>query len=409
MSSTSRDASRAALRIIESLRAAGHVAYLAGGCVRDRLLGRAPKDYDVATDAPPERVQALFPRARQVGAKFGVMLVRRNGCDIEVATFRCDGDYTDGRHPDHVTFGTERDDALRRDFTINGMFLDPVADRVIDYVGGQSDLRLGVVRTIGQPDRRFEEDHLRMLRAVRFSARFGFPLDEATRAAIVRQARHLTRISAERIWLELEMILTEPTRAIGWSLMVETGLRGHLAASWRRDQDDEERLRARLTALPNRLIDPALALSATLVRRPRREVIAVCRDLRLSNRLTHAVAWLVGSLPAVHQSSALGLAELKLLMAEAAWPLLLDLLAADVSASGGDLYTVERLRSRASNMAPGDVTPPPLLTGDDLTALGVPAGPRMGELLKSLYHAQLNETIVTRDQAVALLRGLLGA
>ncbi|MCH7994391.1 MAG: CCA tRNA nucleotidyltransferase, partial [Planctomycetes bacterium] len=204
MSAAHKDARLAALRILEKLRARGHTALLAGGCVRDMLLSIPPKDYDVATDATPKRVVRIFPRSRTVGAKFGVVLVRQYGHDIEVATFRSDGTYSDGRHPDTVVFGTDVEDARRRDFTINGLFFDPIEERVIDHVDGRRDLEAGVIRTIGEPEARFAEDHLRMLRAIRFAARLGFVIEPRTMAAIKCLAQRLGDISTERVWLELE-------------------------------------------------------------------------------------------------------------------------------------------------------------------------------------------------------------
>jgi poly(A) polymerase len=218
-----------ALAVVRRLREAGHVAYWAGGCVRDLLLGREPKDYDVATDAPPDRVRALFSRTEAVGAAFGVILVRHRRSQIEVATFRTEGPYLDGRRPSAVHFTTAQEDAKRRDFTINGLFLDPLApgalaDQVIDYVGGREDLERRVIRAIGEPDERFEEDHLRLLRAVRFAARFGFTIDPQTAAAIRRHAPRLARISPERIGEELRAMLPPPTRGRAWQLLNELDL-----------------------------------------------------------------------------------------------------------------------------------------------------------------------------------------
>src|SRR5882724_7855964 len=197
-----------ALVVLKRLREAGHVAYFAGGCVRDLLLGAEPKDFDVATDAPPSRVQELFRNTQAVGAAFGVILVRQGGSQIEVATFRADAGYDDGRHPSKVRFTTAEEDARRRDFTINGLFLDPVGGQVIDYVRGQDDLRAGVIRAIGNATERFEEDSLRLLRAVRFAARLGFEIEPGTAAAIKAHAPQLKRISPERIADELRVMLT---------------------------------------------------------------------------------------------------------------------------------------------------------------------------------------------------------
>src|SRR5947209_8570545 len=204
-----------ALAVVRRLREAGHVAYFAGGCVRDLLLGKEPKDYDVATDAPPQRVRALFSNTQAVGAAFGVILVRHRRSQVEVATFRSDGTYLDGRRPEAVRFTTAAEDAQRRDFTINGLFLDPVADQVIDFVGGREDLKAGVIRAIGEPSARFGEDHLRMLRALRFAARFGFQIEPRTQDAIRRHAPQLVRISPERIAEELRFTL--PGRNGAWA------------------------------------------------------------------------------------------------------------------------------------------------------------------------------------------------
>ena len=218
-----------ALDVVRQLRAAGYEAYWAGGCVRDRLLRRSPKDYDVATSAVPEEIQKVFGRSRKtlaVGAAFGVIAVvgPRGAGQIEVATFREDVSYSDGRRPDAVRFTTAREDALRRDFSINGMFFDPVAGEVLDYVGGQDDLRQGIVRAIGDPHQRFTEDKLRLLRAVRFAAFFGFSIEPATFEAICTMAREITAVSAERIANEMRMMLERSGRRRAVELLLETGL-----------------------------------------------------------------------------------------------------------------------------------------------------------------------------------------
>ncbi len=399
------DARDAALQIVKKLRAAGHTVLFAGGCVRDALLGRTPKDYDVVTDATPERLKKLFPRAREVGVKFGVLLLRKRGHDIEVATFRSDGPYADGRHPDDVTFGSEVEDARRRDFTINGLFLDPIEDRVIDHVNGRADIEAGILRTIGDPDRRFAEDHLRLLRAVRFAARLDFRVEPATAAAIRRHGPKLASISVERIWMELELILTDPSRARGWSLLVELGLREHLSLAWPVGDDDALAF-GRLEALSKERVDPCLALAAVLADRSHGDVEAICRSLRLSNRLSRSVVWLVDSLPRASESAALERADLKLLMADKSWPELLELVRADLSARGASPGPFRQISDRASRIDPDSITPPPLVTGDDLCAMGLSPGPRMGRVLDAVYRAQLNERITTRDDAVKEARRL---
>ena len=217
----SEDAARS---IVDRLLAAGHQALYAGGCVRDKLLGREPHDYDVATDARPEQVEALFPRTFPVGAQFGVILVLERGEEIQVATFRGDGAYRDGRHPESVTFTDAEGDALRRDFTVNGLFHDPIRGETLDFVGGKRDLEARLLRAIGDPERRFEEDKLRLLRAVRFATTLGFTIDPATWEAIRRHATAIRAVSPERIREELVKILLSPNRLRGFDLLDASGL-----------------------------------------------------------------------------------------------------------------------------------------------------------------------------------------
>src|SRR5713226_4111469 len=214
----------AARRIVERLRGEGHIAYFAGGCVRDILRRVTPKDYDVATCATPETVQKLFPRTHAVGAHFGVIIVLENGFQFEVATFRSDEAYIDGRHPSAVHFSSPEEDARRRDFTINGMFLDPASDKVIDLVGGQADIGAKLVRAIGEPGQRLAEDRLRMLRAVRFATALDYQIDERTWDALVASASSINQISAERIREELVRIFLSSNRVRGWDLLDASGL-----------------------------------------------------------------------------------------------------------------------------------------------------------------------------------------
>lgn len=408
MSSTSRTSWDAAIHVIEKLRTHGQQALLAGGCVRDRILQRTPKDYDVATDALPEKVHEIFPRANHIGAKFGVMLVKKYGFDIEVATFRSDGIYSDGRHPDEVTFGTEVEDAQRRDFTINGLFFDPSTDEVIDHVAGRADLQAGIIRTIGDPMQRFAEDHLRLLRAVRFAARLGFEIEEQTFEAIRRLAPRLSAISPERIWLELEKILTCPARSTGWSLLVDTGLRNHLITNWKGNAASDAIALKRLENLPDGDIDSALSMACLFAPHDPKCVAEWCRALRLSNRLCESIKGLIQSLTVVLDEKSLELADLKMLMADADWSNLIDLLRVDLLARGKELDGYHTIKQRASEIAETSIAPPPFLNGDELTDMGMEPGPAFGEILKVIYRAQLNETITTKEQAVELAKELMG-
>ncbi len=395
-----------AMAILEELRKAGHVALFAGGCVRDRLLNREPKDYDIATDAKPDRVCKLFRRARRVGAKFGVILVHRRGVDIEVATFRMDGVYSDGRHPDDITYGTAEQDARRRDFTINGLFHDPIDDRIVDYVGGLADLEAGIIRTIGNPDQRFAEDHLRLLRAVRFAARLGFAVEATTREAMVRLAPRLAGVSPERIWQELEWMLLDQNRSEAWTLLAEVGLTAHIAPSWSPTNEQAASIGARLGSLQEDAVTPALVLATLLCDGGDEQATEVCRDLRTSNRIADHTAWLIRSSRRVETDRDLDLAGLKTLMAHPCWLDLLALARARANSDEGDANLLNDLVHRAAAIAPDTITPPPLLTGDDLCNLGMAPGPAMGRMLGTLYTAQLNEAITTRDGAIEMMRRL---
>ena len=289
-----------ATTVVDRLRAAGHEALWAGGCVRDELLGRTPADYDVATSALPDQVRAVFGRrgTLAMGAAFGVITVLgpRGAGQVEVATFRSDAAYTDGRHPASVTFTNAREDALRRDFTINGLFLDPVSGEVHDYVEGRADLTAGIVRAIGNAAMRFGEGHLRMLRAVRFAAGFGFALEEQTQAAIVRMAHLVTTVSPERVAAELRAIVARPGRRRALELLVQTGLAREVlpevapadgAAAAHAAWQDSAHI---IDALDEPEIASALAvLSAALPPETPRRIAA---RLRLSTRELKTACWL---------------------------------------------------------------------------------------------------------------------
>ncbi|MCG3131251.1 MAG: CCA-adding enzyme [Phycisphaerae bacterium] len=396
------DARDAAASIVRTLRDAGHAAYFAGGCVRDRLLGRTPQDYDVVTDARPERVRALFHGSRAVGQQFGVVLVRKRGIDVEVATFRADAEYSDGRRPDQVTFCGEIEDAQRRDFTINGMFEDPLTDRIIDHVGGRSDLAAGVIRTIGDPAARFAEDHLRMLRAVRFAVALGFRIEPLTFEAIRSHAAKLARISPERIWMELERMLTAPGRATAWRMLRDTSLADHLAPGWRFELEEAERVERRLAALPAAPIRASLAIAAILLDRGPREARAFCRDLRLSNDQTEGAAWLVEESPRFTRPDADELAQRRIWRAHALGDDLPLLAEADAAARGESPARWQAVVAAFNAIDPAQATPPPLLTGDDLTRAGHAPGPVFGRVLTAVYRAQLNERVRTAEEAAAL-------
>jgi poly(A) polymerase len=386
--------------VVRRLRAAGHQALWAGGCVRDMLLGRDPDDFDIATDARPEQVQALFKRTVAVGVSFGVVQVLGpRPLAVEVATFRSDGSYSDGRHPDTVVFSSPEEDARRRDFTVNGMFFDPIEEKVIDYVGGQDDLRAGVLRAIGDPVQRFTEDKLRLLRAVRFATRFQLKLDPATAAAIRAMAGEITVVSAERIAEELRKLLTNPRRADGVRLLADVGLLTPLlpeVADVSMTVRVLESLRAD-TQFP-------LGLAAILQDLDSRTAGGVCLRLKLSNAERDRIEWLVWHHNYLCGASSLPLSLLKPVLAHDGIQELLALHRANALATDGSLNHVEFCDEKLREWPPDVLNPPPLITGDNLLTMGIEQGPSYKLLLNTVRAAQLNERITTRDEAIDLVR-----
>jgi poly(A) polymerase len=396
-----------ALDILKRLRDAGHEALWAGGCVRDQLLGRAPKDYDVATSALPAAVRDLFGHRRTlaVGASFGVIAVLGGKPlhPIDVATFRTDGDYHDGRRPDSVAFTDAEHDAQRRDFTINGLFYDPLADRVVDYVGGQADLAAGIIRAIGNPRRRFGEDKLRLLRAVRFAATYDFAIDPATLAAVREMANYVSAVSAERIAAELRRMLSHASRRRGVELLAEADLlrpllpelAPHAAANDALWQDALARL-GRLAEADFPLAFAALLVGA--VDEP--AVRKLGRRLKLSNIEIDRTAWLVKQLPTMSQAAVLPWPQLQRLLAHDGGAVLLALAAAALPPDDAGLA-----RCRAELARPEvEWNPQPLVTGDDLVAHGLAPGRHFAELLEHLRDEQLEGRLRSRDEAIAAAR-----
>lgn len=398
----------AAARIVRELKAQGHEAYWAGGCVRDMLLGRPPADIDIATSARPEQIIRLFPRTRKVGVQFGVVLVRQNTHWFEVATFRQDIDYADGRRPERVVFTSAQEDAKRRDFTINGLFYDPEAGQIIDYIGGKADLEAHIIRAIGVPAERFAEDHLRMLRAARFTARFGFSLDPVTAGAIRDHAPCLARISAERIREELAKMLAHPARAQAVTLLAELGLTAYLwpGANWSDAQLANGA--AVLGHLPEP-VDFVLGMAGLLHDRSAIEAEAIGRTLRCSNREIDDLSWLVGRHARLHDVPKLSLAEFKLLAAHARFDGLLTLHRAVCQVQGRGLEGYELAVQLRRQIPPEELAPAPFVTGEDLIASGREPGPDFKRILDLLYTAQLNDELRTRAAAMDRLRDLLAS
>ncbi len=426
---------RLARGIVERLRQAGHVAYFAGGYVRDRILGHASQDFDIATDAPSARVQELFRRTVPVGAQFGVILVVEKGQPFEVATFRTDAEYRDGRHPVSVRFSSPEEDALRRDFTINGMFYDPARDEIIDHVGGRDDLRRRLIRAIGDPEARFAEDRLRMLRAVRFAARLGFSIEEQTFAAIHRESHHIVEIAWERIGDEIVRILTGAGARRGFELLDQTGLLAQVlpevsalhGVEQSPDYHPEGDVFTHTLLLLEHLESPSetLALGALLhdvakppcaMRTPARitfhghtalgaeMAITICQRLRRSRAVWERVEYLVRNHLRLLQAPQMKLSTLKRFLAEEGIDELLALARLDALASNGDLSFCDFCRQRRAELSEAQIKPPPLLRGRDLVLLGFQPGPRFGEILDAVEEAQLDGTLTSREQALSWVR-----
>jgi len=395
-----------ATQVVQQLRGANHQALWAGGCVRDQLLGRTPKDYDVATSARPEQVRELFGQRRTlaIGAAFGVISVLgpRQLEPIEVATFRSDGAYIDGRHPTEVTFTTAEEDAQRRDFTINGLFYDPLAQQLIDYVGGEQDLEQGILRAIGDPAARLSEDKLRMLRAVRFATTFHFAIEATTLAAIRVMADEVKVVSAERIGSELRKVLEHPDRSHGLALLLETGLIKPLLPTWAnlaaQDQASWLKLLARLQAIESDSL--AVAFAALFLENPNpQQVKALGRSFRFTNKEIERAAWLVENLSSVDQAATLPWPRLQRVLVHAGADELLVLASACWGAEHQGVQTChERIALPAEQFNPS-----PLLTGDDLVGHGLQPGKYFGELLDHIRDAQLDQKINSPSQAFKLV------
>jgi len=426
---------QAAADIARRLHEAGYEALLAGGCVRDRLLGREPKDYDIATSATPAQVLQLFPKGNEVGAHFGVILVRYQGYMVEIATFRTDGSYSDGRRPDSVVFATAREDAQRRDFTINGLFEDPRSGAIIDHVGGQADLRDGVLRAIGDASSRLQEDSLRLMRAVRFSGSLGFAIEENTWQAVVQQAPLLARIAPERIRDELNRMLLHPSRARAFELLADShlftyfwpevmALRGcEQPPEWHPEGDVFVHTRIMLEMLePDAPLELALAvLLHDIAKPPTRTVDAdaggrirfnghdalgadmaadMLRRLRYSNEIIDAVVPMVARHMQFMNVQQMRTAKLKRFMASPTFDHELELHRVDCGSSNGFTDNLDYLLAKREEFSREPLIPPPLVTGRDLIQAGMKPSPLFTEILDAIQVEQLEGRLHTREEAL---------
>jgi len=427
----------AARRIAVRLRERGHVAYFAGGCVRDLVRGLLPKDFDVATDAPPEAVQKIFPHTYAVGAKFGVVVVVENGTNFEVATFRSDDAYVDGRRPVSVHFSSPEEDAKRRDFTINGMFLDPVANEVIDFVGGRADLEAKLVRAIGEPAQRFTEDRLRMLRAVRFATVLDYEIDNQTWDALLVNAASINEISAERMREEIVRIFLSSQRVRGWDLLDSSGLmravlrevdamKGCLQPEQFHPEGDVfQHTRLMLSLLPEKVSVPlvfsvvfhdiAKPVTATVdetgrIRFNEHDRIgaemteAIMKRLRFSRAEIDATVEMVRQHMVFKDVPKMRVAKLKRFMVRPTFEDELELHRVDCASSHRVMDNYEFLLRKREEFANEPIIPPPLVRGDDLIALGLKPGPRFGEILEAVETRQLEGTLRDREEALEWLK-----
>lgn len=431
-----------AAHVVAALQSAGATAYLAGGCVRDLLLGLTPKDYDIATGATPDEVMSLFPGSNAVGQAFGVVLVRRGDNQFEVATFRADRDYRDGRHPESVVFSSPRDDAERRDFTINAMFLDPANGMVHDFVGGQADLAARVVRCVGDPMRRFAEDHLRMLRAIRFASTLSFRMDGPTADAIRRMADKVLLVSPERVRDELSRMLTETRRAGDAVRMLDDlGLLARVlpevAAMKGQAQPPEfhpegdvfEHTVMMLNDMPP---DPDTALAlAVLLHDVGKPLVAEERDgrlrfdghaekgaeiaadtmrrLRFANREIDTVVACVKHHMQFRDALDMKRATLRRMIGRPTFGTELELHRLDCLASHRKTENYEYLVKAREQFAAETPLPPRWVTGRDLIAMGVAPGPGMGDILREAYDAQIGGQFASREELVAWVQRRVAA
>jgi len=429
-----------AISIVQRLRAEGYESYFAGGCVRDMLLGNEPQDYDIATNARPEDIQRLFPVTVPVGAQFGVILVVIDGAPFEVASFRHDGPYLDGRRPSAVRFGTLEEDIQRRDFTINGMVYDPLADRVIDRVGGQDDLRRGLVRAIGDPRARFEEDRLRMIRALRFAASLGFEIDAPTFAAIQKLAPSIAVISWERIGDEITRILTEGGAERGFELLDRSGLLGIVlpeivamkGIAQSPDYHPEGDVFTHTLLLLSHLHSPTetLAYGCLLhdVAKPRcsrrdgdritfyghteqgaEMAEAILKRLKRGRAVWERVGYLVRNHLRQVQAPQMRLSTLKRFLREDGIEELLELARIDALSSNGDLSYYRFCQERRGALKQEEIRPEPLVRGGDLIELGFKPGPQFKDILRQVEDAQLGGELHSRDEAIEWIRNKFGS
>ena len=426
-----------AIDIVKTLQGNGYKAYFAGGCVRDMIMGRESADYDIATNALPNDVMHLFEETIPVGVQFGVVIVVKEGHNFEVATFRTEGSYSDGRHPDYVAFSTPEDDVKRRDFTINGLLYDPIKNEMLDYVSGREDISKGIIRTIGNPIERFTEDKLRMIRAARFACRFNFPIHEKTRQAIIKLARQIHVVSTERIREELEKILTSPNPHIGIRLLDEfhllqeilpevSGMKGvRQPENFHPEGDVFVHTLLCLSKMKNPSWTLAMGLllhdigktvtfeESDRIRFNLHEKVGadmaanICNRLKTSNAEKERIVWLVQKHLYFKDAQKMRLSKLKRLFASDGYPELAELCRIDALSSSGDLSDYNYCQEMFSKLPQEEVKPKPLINGLDLIALGLKPGPLFREILTKIEDEQLEGNLKTKEEALEKVKSLI--
>ena len=426
-----------AVGLVRRLRERGHKTLFAGGCVRDMIMGLESADYDIATGARPEEIMDLFERTIPVGVQFGVVVVMAGGFQFEVATFRTEGAYSDGRHPDSVSFAGPEEDAHRRDFTINGMFYDPLDDELIDLVGGQRDIEQRIVRTIGDPGERFGEDYLRMIRAVRFASRFGYGIDEPAAAVIKERAQKIHVVSWERIREELQKILLDDNRKRGLQLLDELALLAEILpeVSAMKGVEQPENFHPEGDVFIHTLLSVSylknpswvLAMGTLLhdvakpvtieegdgrIRYPLHESVGaemagkICDRLRTSREEEGKIKWLVKRHLAFKDARKMRLSKLKRLLSHEDYPLLAEVSRVDALASTGDITDYNFCQQMRERFKEEELKPLRFLTGEDLIALGLTPGPIFSKVLTRVYDEQLEGEIRSKEEALDRAREL---
>ncbi len=423
-----------ATRLVLVLRAAGYTAFFAGGCVRDFLLGKKPKDYDIATDATPAQVVRLFPHAQQVGAHFGVVVVRSQGEHFEIATFRTDGSYSDGRRPESVAFSTPDEDAHRRDFTMNGIFYDPIGERVIDFVGGENDLRAGLVRAIGVAEDRFQEDYLRLMRAVRFAASLSFQIEPLTWKSVQANAPGLHKISIERVREEFVRMILHPSRLRGFDLLVDSGLMAQFLPEildlkgceqppqFHPEGDVFVHTRLMLSlAAPDASLPLVLSILLHDIGKPATFTVdetgrirfsghdavgatmaeSILRRMKFSNEIIAQVVEMVACHMRYMHVQDMRTAKLKRFMAREVFPEELELHRIDCAGSNGRTDNYDFIQAKLVEFSSAPIIPERLIDGRDLMALGYPSGPQLGEMLTQVQTEQLEGKLTSKAEALA--------